>query len=514
MTAPSRIIARSIYSIYLTGEDATYQVVGCTIPRKSGEHLGAQVVVALGYSMLDRAVKIFTGSVGTDKVWRIILRCGTASTSKEVTLFEGLLIGQGGITVPSGYGGARQLTLTLANRSVRMARIGMDNFKYWNTKSMYAVNAPGSYALMPNDLMFRDSLSFVQAAMAKMPDVTQYTLPGVWMPAYADFLTAVTTAELAPAKYVEMFKADRDTHITGDIATNILRTTSLAQSVATRYRERWTQGTSWDMFTDMLTFMQLGYVPWGHGYRINSSVPWMKQAALTLGPDSILSVNYSLSDPLNPPLEAVAVALSEQSAGTASSLYATWPPLFADTAQLRGLGAAGALAVATMPTWLSDIFYSELTGRKITDKDASGKKVATGTAVPQATKAVREMTVGEAFAKAYWAQMKNKTMTMAVKVPWHRIDLADYVGEVLELDMGPVAGATGKLFGNMYGQLTGWTFVAESRPESGSSAQIQLDIAYVRDENMNNEYGLAAGEEPLYQGGSVSAPSDAFSAVL
>jgi hypothetical protein len=274
-----------------------------------------------------------------------------------------------------------------------------------------------------------------------------------------------------------------EAHIREEILTSSLAASALRMELMRLMAKRWATGNLWDSIKQVSNYFYLHLVPRNQLMEISPLLPWQKTPDFTLTDSDIIGVTNptQLSALLKAP-DAVYVVLEPPDIPNKKrtvTRYLEYP------SDLTGKGKA---ALVTLPPWLAKraetLYYTKV------NKDTKKGRVKDRDV--DSTDDRNMDTVAYAVARIEFANRRNGSSILQVKVPWNYLEYINKLGLV-----GKVAfSAPGIGSQQLYGMLQSASLTVGVTPGSGV-ATMSLGFSSVRDADSNESYGI--DEHPIYE---------------
>lgn len=212
--------------------------------------------------------------------------------------------------------------------------------------------------------------------------------------------------------------------------------------------------------------------------------PWGKETIGLLKRSDVLDLTEATSiDTLAATVDAVFVPL----------LFGDIAAQFAEYPETDGT-VAGFARVVQMPEWINP--FSDKMNRERALKEAptdGSKKTKTGKLKPEKIDEMQDNaeTIAGGMAQAYFNELKNSGVKMAVKVPWYRLEFFDALGYLIEIEQPHEDDEEG----NLLGMISAVEFKASSTT-AGTQASMHVTMTHVRSDELQES--VALDEHPLY----------------
>ena len=501
----SSISTKTISGLTLTGNGKAYKVLGCEVVRSLNTFPAASVTVALGYDITAKEMLVLESlKDDLDYEWSLGL-----AGSTNVELFRGYLIAVAKTTALSVVGSHSLVRFKLISKAARMQYMAVAGYHYWdeqdnglNKKKSEALKRIRKY-MTPGNI---DALLGKQLPYLPTKDVGQFIIDGV-----ATMQYYFTDLEETMEEIKGYFDLQKTIQIISSLEGTTVQQSMRKKLTSSMYR-KWMASNVWATILFMCNAnMFCNIVPYNHSLDIIPAFPWKRDPEATLNGDQIMVINdQTNTGSLQDDFEAVFVEIGDLSTELVNKPKKTKAQEFLEFKQYISYPEnlskipVGMAKIVSVPAWLKSTLAYTMYNTKDIDKgkrvDLEKEKIAEAGDERRALMP----TIGEAIAKAYFSEAKNQQISLSVRIPWDQFEFMNLLGYVIKIDNVSIAAQDEK--GPVYGMLNSFVFEAKSSP-GGSSASIMLTLTHLRDEALNEQYGL--DEHPIYrlEGKKAEAPA-------
>lgn len=471
-----RLDTSYISSLVLEGSDGTtYDVVGCQLTRTLNQIPTAQIILGLGYNIKSRRVQRLRDSTGDPKtIWTLVL---DGSVSRE--LITGYIVSLAKDTTMASSGSQARVKIQLTAEAGRLPGMSAQGHVFWPE----GTKLPTATSLADEELkeiVFQtpfanvskalDNILFPENDIGKgMVDVLGYI--------YENWTGIKGSAETIQGYFqLPSVVQLQQVYVPGSRER-------ILEMLLTKTFRKWHSSNIWDTLRAYCRGQFfLNIVPSGTSFDIIPAFPWKKEPEQVIsGADVLRAADTTSTGALVQEIDAVFVSLPD------GNNMAQWPLDAGEDA------LSGAARVISIPEWLEDSLEADY----ISDKDLSRQRriLVDRDVLEQRQQQITasNQSVAEALAKTFFSEAKNASAQMSLRLHWSRLELMDLLGYVIKVDnlSNQITGDKGAV----YGMVSSVQFGASSS-QNGSSAQLNLVISHLRDDALNEEYGL--DQHPIY----------------
>ena len=477
-----------------------YNVTSLTLRLLLNQPANCEIVLALGQSVRQ-------GGSGLSSTGRIsgfamtgynsvVVNLYKNGDKTPIVLFRGFISSVSNISAKNVSGSYAGVVINAVAPPFLMGSYSLNNYRYWNTQG----DSKGAATTSKSD--FRRSRLLKELGSRELSPIFTNIVPDIrvadgfaaYIIAVAGKLTEYVSEERFPEESVTENFALRGRKILPSNAISGI--TAKTELDFVRYmKAKMTNGNPFAVLQSIaqgLLFLNLVPMPCGK-MDIIPAFPWTSEVIGTIRRRDILNMRDSTA--LSAAVDNIDSVMVPLPFGSNNRIlpYAEWPEV--------STSPAGVSKVVNIPAWLSP-FVNDVETRT---EPADTQKTNKGTKESKEDideKVDKYVEVGEALAKAFFAELKNSGVTTEVQVQWHRLEFLDALGYLMEIEQ-PIIDSS--LEGqNLYGFLSGAGFKVKSTP-GGSSASLTLSFTHVRDQAAQEIYALDS--HPLYdiEGGPASA---------